>query len=457
MTPADAPRILIACFGSLGDLHPYVALARALAGLGAAPVIASVPDYAPIVAAEARASGLPIGFVPVRPGMAEFGDPAAMMARLFHPLRGPAYLVRDVAMPWVARGYADLADAAAGADLVVTHPLAFGAMLHAERLGLPWVSTVLAPMSLLSCEDPPVIPGAPWLFALRRLGVAPYRSVFGLARRMMRRWEQPLHDLRREVGLPATTRVFGFEGQYSPRLNLAMFPSVLVRPCSDWPAATLVTGSARFDGEAPDDAVRARLDGFLAAGDAPLVFALGSSAVLIAGDFWQHAISAARSLGRRAILLTGSEPEALGPLPEGISAFRYLPYSLVFPHAAAVIHQAGIGTLSQALAAGRPQLIVPVAFDQPDNARRTAMLGVARVLPFRRASVPALRRELAALLSDGTASQSARRTGEQVRAEDGAGHAAHAILALLERGCSQPCVSSVHPADSDPAPAHSRR
>lgn len=434
MPPLAAPRILIACFGSLGDLHPYVALARALAGLGAAPVLASVPDYAPIVAAEARASGLSIGFVPVRPGMAEFGDPAAMMARLFDPVRGPAYLIRDVAMPWAARGYADLADAAAGADLVVTHPLAFGAMLHAERLGLPWVSTVLAPMSLLSCEDPPVIPGARWLFALRRLGVAPYRTVFGLARRMMRRWEQPLHDLRRDIGLPATTRVFGFEGQYSPRLNLAMFPSVLARPHSDWPAATLVTGAARFDGEAPDQAVHARLDAFLAAGEAPLVFALGSSAVLIAGDFWQHAISASRALGRRAILLTGAEPEALGPLPKDIAAFRYLPYSLVFPHAAAVIHQAGIGTLSQALAAGRPQLIVPVAFDQPDNARRTTMLGVARVLPFQRVSAQALRRELSALLADEGAAAAANRIAAKVNAEDGARNAAQATIAVLAAG-----------------------
>jgi rhamnosyltransferase subunit B len=424
-------RILIACFGSLGDLHPYVALARALAERGAAPVIASVPDYAPIVEAAARGGGLSIGFVPVRPGMAEFGDPAAMMARLFDPRRGPEYLIRDVVMPWVARGYADLADAVGRADLLVTHPLAHGAMLHAERTGLPWVSTVLAPMSLLSCDDPPLVPGAAWLYALRRLGVAPYRAVFGLARRMMRHWEQPLHAFRREAGLPATTRVFGFEGQYSPRLNLAMFPSVLAQPQADWPAATWVTGAARFDGDAPDRPTCERLEAFLAAGEAPLVFALGSSAVWIAGGFWRNAISAARGLGRRAILLTGAEPEALGPLPQGIAAFRYLPYSMVFPRAAAVIHQAGIGTLSQALASGRPQLIVPVAFDQPDNARRTAMLGVARVLPFRRAGAPAMQRELAALLADANASQAAARIATAVRAEDGAGMAARSILALL--------------------------
>jgi UDP:flavonoid glycosyltransferase YjiC (YdhE family) len=52
-----------------------------------------------------------------------------------------------------------------------------------------------------------------------------------------------------------------------------------------------------------------------------------------------------------------------------------------------VVHQAGIGTLAQALRAGRPQVILPVAFDQPDNARRAAALGVGRVLPFEKVTV----------------------------------------------------------------------
>src|SRR6185503_8167931 len=110
----------------------------------------------------------------------------------------------------------------------------------------------------------------------------------------------------------------------------------------------------------------------------PLVFALGSSAVMVAGGFWRAAIEAARMLGRRAILITGKPAEALGTLPPSIRAFEYLPYSAAFPRAGAIVHSGGIGTLAQALAAGRPQLIVPVAFDQPDNARRTVALGIAR-------------------------------------------------------------------------------
>lgn len=108
--------------------------------------------------------------------------------------------------------------------------------------------------------------------------------------------------------------------------------------------------------------------------------------------------------------------------------FQYLPYSMVFPRAAAVIHSGGIGTLAQALAAGRPQLIVPVAFDQPDNARRAVALGVARSIPFARATAGAMARELTVLFSTADPAARARTLGASVSAEDGARVATDALV-----------------------------
>jgi UDP:flavonoid glycosyltransferase YjiC (YdhE family) len=110
-----------------------------------------------------------------------------------------------------------------------------------------------------------------------------------------------------------------------------------------------------------------------------------------------------------------------------VKAFDYLPYSAVFPRAAAVVHSGGIGTLAQALASGKPQLIVPVAFDQPDNARRTVALGVARDIPFRDATAAAMSRELTALFSAPDRISRARAIGETVAREDGARSAADAL------------------------------
>jgi rhamnosyltransferase subunit B len=58
----------------------------------------------------------------------------------------------------------------------------------------------------------------------------------------------------------------------------------------------------------------------------------------------------------------------------------YVPFSQVLPRCRALIHHGGIGTTAQALTAGLPQFIMPMAFDQPDNADRLEKLGVARWL-----------------------------------------------------------------------------
>lgn len=418
-------RIVFATFGSLGDLHPYIPLARELQNRGHRPVIASFDIFRDDV----ESAGLE--FAAMRPAADTLGDKEAVVRRLFETSRGAEYLVRELFMRHLRESYDDLERIAEGADALVTHPITFAGPLVAARHGIAWISSVLAPMSLISDIAPPLYGPAPWLRRVRRLGVTPYRLVFGLAKHVATRWEAPLHALRAELGLPKAAPA-QFEGQYSPRLNLALFSGVLAQPQADWPANTVICGFPRHDGTALSPAQQRELDAFLAAGEPPLVFGLGSSAVMIAGDFWRHAIAAAQALGHRAILLTGKPSDLPTALPPGIKVFDYLPYSAVFPHAAAVIHQAGIGTLSQALAAGRPQLIVPVAFDQPDNAERAAKLGVARVLPFRKVSRVTLERELAALLSESRHANAAPEVARRMAAENAAETAADAVQQAIQ-------------------------
>ena len=419
-------RIVFATFGSLGDLHPYVAVSRELARRGQRPLIATFEEYRDAVTAAG------IEFAPMRPSMSVFGDKTAMMERLIDPWRGPELMVREMFMPRLRDSYRDLADACRGADLLVTHPLTFAGPLLAQKEGLRWASTALSPMTMFSAIDPSQFPAASWMLWVRKIGVTPYRWIFSIPRAMVWRWEQPLREFRAELGLPPTDAIAQFEGQFSPRLHLALFSPVLAAPQPDWPANTLVCGFARYDGAPLDSHTHAELEAFLAAGAQPIVFGLGSSAVMVAGDFWHAAIAATLRIGRRAILLTGKPPEDLGSLPRDVMAFQYLPYSAVFPRAAAIVHQGGIGTLAQALAAGRPQLIVPVAFDQPDNARRTAALGVARSLPFRKATADAMARELSALLAAPDCASRAAAVGVTVAGEDGARLAADALEGICQ-------------------------
>jgi UDP:flavonoid glycosyltransferase YjiC (YdhE family) len=144
------------------------------------------------------------------------------------------------------------------------------------------------------------------------------------------------------------------------------------------------------------------------------------SAAVVAGDFYKNGVAAAHRLGRRAILVTGKNPRNLpAPLPAGMMACGYAPFSKLFPRAAAIVHHGGIGTTGFAMRAGRPMLVVPFSHDNPDNAERLARLGVARTVRRAACSPDRLAAELARLLDDPEYSRRAAAIGERVRKEDG--------------------------------------
>jgi rhamnosyltransferase subunit B len=417
-------RFLFSTLGSLGDVHPYIAVARALVSQGHEAVIATSEDHLAVI----ESAG--VEFCAMYPAMAQKENYHNVVARLFDVRRGPKELICRIVMPHVRPAFEILLEASKGADVLVSHPLAMALPLVAEKLGIPRVATVLSPMLFLSPYDPPVIPDAMWLNRLHMFGPGPYRFLFNMAKRMIRSWERPLRDLRKELGLPPLQCSVMFEGHYSPLLNLALFDPQLALAQPDWPANTRICGSPIFDGVLPDNAELNDLEQFLADGEAPIVFALGSSAVWVAGDFWDKAIAATVALGRRAVLLTG--PVVPESLPDAIRAYSYLPYSKVFPHAAAIVHQAGIGTLAQAMRAGCPQLIVPVAFDQPDNARRACALGLARTVPFRKVTAQLLASELSMLLDSASYADAARRMAASLKEVDGATCTAQALIACAQ-------------------------
>jgi len=418
-------RVLLATFGSLGDLHPYIAVGRALRARGVEARIATCSDYR----SQVQAAGLE--FAPVAPSLAELGTPQELARRVADPIRGSQALVRGLIMPHLRESHQQLRAAAHEADLLIGHPLTFMLQVVAEEQRKPWLSSILAPANFLSRDDPPAMVPLNSLQIARRLGPRTYAAMMHLIRAAVRRWEQPLHDYRRELGLPASRKVMIFEGQFSALGTLALFDAPLMRPQPDWPPHTRLCGTPLHDGAAPEPGSLTRLQEFLAAGEPPLVFALGSSAVWLGADFWPAALAAARQLGRRAILITGAG--SLPNLPDWAGEFSYLPYSQVFPHACAVVHQAGIGTLAQALRAGRPQLITPVWFDQPDNAARAVRLGVARSLPFRRVTATRLVQQLRPLLAAPAYAAAARDVASSLIGVDGAAVAAEYICATLAR------------------------
>src|SRR5262249_4169120 len=163
-----------------------------------------------------------------------------------------------------------------------THPLTYAGPLVAEKTGIAWVSTVLAPISFFSAYDPPVLAPAPWLSRLRPLGPAVHGALFRLAKRVSFSWSDPVRELPAEMGLgPGADPIF--EGQHSPDLVLAMFSELLAAPQPDWPPNTRVTGFAFYDQLDKGKEMSPELKKFLDSGPPPIVFTLGSSAVRTAG------------------------------------------------------------------------------------------------------------------------------------------------------------------------------
>jgi UDP:flavonoid glycosyltransferase YjiC (YdhE family) len=419
-------RIVITTFGSLGDLHPYIALALGLKDRGHQPVIATSAAY------RAKIEALGIGFAPLRPDHPDWKSDPDLMKRVMNLRGGSEYVVRELFMPVLRETYEDTLAAAEGADLLVSHPLTFTTPIIAGQRQIPWASTLLSPLCFFSVYDPPVLPPAPFLSKLSFLGPKAWRALFALAKWNCRSWIAPYRRLRAELGVPPMAASPLFEGQHSPDLVLAMFPSRIAPKQPDWPAAAEATGFCFYDRDETGNGLPAELVNFLDDGPAPIVFTLGSSAVLDAGPFYEISAKAAERLGRRAILLIGEdERNRQQSLPAGVIASPYAPFSELFPRALAIVHQGGAGTTGQTLRAGRPMLVMPYAHDQPDYAHRVTKLGVARTISRNRYTVDRVTRELGILLDDPRYAEQAARIGESIRAEDGVRAACDALERLL--------------------------
>lgn len=420
-------RIVFSTYGTFGDVNPLIALSLELKRRGHRPVLA-VPEMF-----REKIEPLGIGFARVRPDQ----DPkdTRLIAMIYDIKHGTETGLRQFLFPSLRDSYEDLKAAVetdGGADLLVTGELAYAAPLVAEKLGIPWASYVLAPFSFFSAYDPPVLPPYPTLARVQERAPALGHVVARFARFVTRKWPEPVYALRQELGLPRGKDPI-FDAKHSQRLALALYSPVLGGPQPDWPSSAQITGFAYYDGTGDEGRLPLDLATFLDRGPAPLVFTLGSAAVMHAGDFYEQSAQAAEILGRRAVLLVGADDRNLPKrkLPDTICVTRYAPYSQIFPRASVLIHQGGIGTTAQALRAGRPMLVMPYSHDQPDNARRVRRLGVAEVLARKDYKAQQAARLIRQLLSEPSYAARARDVAAKIAIENGAVTACNALEAAV--------------------------
>jgi UDP:flavonoid glycosyltransferase YjiC (YdhE family) len=151
-------------------------------------------------------------------------------------------------------------------------------------------------------------------------------------------------------------------------------------------------------------------------------------------SFFDASARACRLSGRRGLLLTQHAAQLPAALPPHVARFGYVPFAALMPRLSALVHHGGIGTTSQALRAGVPQLVRPMGFDQFDNARRVLALGVGRQLLPRRYEPAAVARVLDELTAEPSIRARCVEVARTLSAEGpGTAAAADAVLALASR------------------------
>jgi rhamnosyltransferase subunit B len=421
-------RIVLSNIGTFGDINPLIAIALELKRRGHVTVMALPNVYRP------KIDPLGLLFHPVRPDI----DPtdSRLVAMIYDVKKGTETGLREFLFPVLRQTYDDLVAAATEperADLMLLGELNYAGPLVAEMTAIPWASYVLAPLSFFSAFDPPVLPPYPRLARADKVaGMG--RVMKRLARLTTRKWPEPIYALRRELGLERGANPI-FDAKHSPDLVLALFSRVLGVEQKDWPAHTLITGFCFYDADAGNATLPEHLEQFLGQGEAPIVFTLGSAAVLAAGDFYEVSAKAAARLGVRAVLLIGSDPRnrPRQPLPPSICVAQYAPYSALFSRSALIVHQGGVGTTAQCLRAGKPMLIMPYSHDQPDNARRMRRLKVSRTIQKSNYKPARVARKLRAILDDPAFSLQAKMVSEQLAREEGARTACDALESLYAK------------------------
>jgi UDP:flavonoid glycosyltransferase YjiC (YdhE family) len=421
-------KIVLVTMGSLGDLHPFIAIGLALRRRGFR-VVVGVPEdqLAKTRAAGLEAHAVVAGFAAVRErlGLSERDAAQRIMA-------DQRYLMDEVLMPWLAPSATALDALTEDALAIVGSLFVFAAPVIAERRRIPLVNVVLQPMTVFSAHTPPRTP------EFRMMAHAPTgaagrwwnRRVYGAMHRLLRhRYGRPIDVLRAAYGLAPSDRALLLDTPPGTVLTLGCYSPAFAPREADAPPELAVVGFPMFDSDSgAAEALDPALEAFLAAGPPPLVFTLGSFAVLAPGDFYAAAVDAARALGLRAVLLTGDAGVARSGAD--IHVARYVPHSLLFPRARVIVHHGGMGSTGQALRAGVPQLVVPHMGDQHDNGHRVAALGVGAVLEARRLTAARAATAIAAIMGDRHVT-TARCLGERVAAEDGAEAAADAIVGAI--------------------------
>ncbi len=381
--------MLLISNGSRGDINPFISIGLALQRRGHQVTIISVERYRTVIIA----AGL--DFISCGPEE-DYYDPIHHPDAYSQRLKATFVHIADWLLLGPMRSIYEIIAAFDPKDTVlVASNLMLGARLANERLKFPLVTICLQPFTLWSVEQPPV--------GLNGISLQKVPSIFRkmiyylLEIRLFDRYLSPQVNLfRKELGLEEINRICS-KWCYSTQKVIGLFPEWFAPPAADWPMHTELAGFVQYD-EDSEQPLPPEILQFLDSGSKPILITYGTL-IKQAHEFFEHSLAAARSLGYRCLVLA-LDKEQLPLLNTDNEIYAsYIPLNKLLPYCTVVIHGGGIGTISEALAGGIPQLIVPFINDQPDNASRLEKLGLSVTVPIKKYTIATALNSLNRLLN----------------------------------------------------------
>jgi rhamnosyltransferase subunit B len=278
-----------------------------------------------------------------------------------------------------------------------------GIRISAEKLGIPFMTIFVAPSQL-----------ATW-----KIRVELFRQACS----------DEINRLRNQMSLPSVSNWKSWLAY--PATSLALWPDWFAGSDPAWPPGVTPVGFIIDQGHS--DQVPADLQTYLSSGEQPILIT-GGTGLYLGAEFYKTSAEACSLLKRRAVLVTQHREHVPEDFRDSFRWFDYLPFNKVMKNVAAVIHHGGRGTLSSAIAAGVPQLVLAMGADRPDNAIRLKGLGVADYLPPPAWQPAAVAEKLSAIIHSEVVAQTCRTLAARMAATDALGSACDLIERVIAEG-----------------------
>jgi rhamnosyltransferase subunit B len=407
--------------GTDGDIFPYVGLGAALQSRGHTVTVCVSEHY------EALAQRHGLGFRPlvsIQENNDLFEHPD-----FWNPLK-TAPLAARWGVRFIRRQYDLISGLMTPETVLVANPGVFAAGIVHEKSRVPWASLILQPGTIPSSIAPPRMPMFDFLARAPRPVWKVFWRALDAVGDMLAGPE--LNRVRADLGLKPMQRMF--QNWLSKQLAIGMFPNWYGPPQADWPSQIRLVGFPQFDGGLMDTLAPEVLD-FCRAGKPPVLFTFGTG-MAHSADLFQVALEACAILGARGLFLTKYRNQLPDVLPPDMLHCSFAPFQKLFPLCSAVMHHGGVGTVAKAMAAGIPQLIYPLCFDQRDNGVRAKRLGGGDCLPAGGSSAKQVATALTALLTEESRTES-RKLIKRFEKNDALAKSAELLEKLAaERGTS---------------------